>query len=274
MEAKTRMPSIRELDPFDTCVVVGRLADRSVPVNLTRDNILAMMDRHGIQEALVTSNFARLHRTHRRGNLWTVEFCAASPRLHPAWVFEPPARPGSDAARAAVDEMRERGAKVARLLMGPGAAAPLLWWWKDLLEQLQRRRVPCLVDFGSCDYFHGSTCGAPGDAQVHQLREIVLAFPDLQMILSHASGGLGVANSALPLMYRCPNLHLDVTSVLDYWRRAVRDLGPTRVFFATGAPYYDPATFISNVQYEPGLSLEAKKMIMGGNIRLLMEQVL
>jgi predicted TIM-barrel fold metal-dependent hydrolase len=236
--------------------------------------VLPVLDRYGIREALVTSNFARLHRSHRRGNVWTVEFCKLSPRLHPVWVFEPPVTPGREAARTAVVEMRGQGARVARLLMGQGGAAPLLWWWRELLEALRERRIPCLVDFGSCDYFHGSTNGVPDDAQVDGLRAIVLAFPNLHFILSHACGGLGIAGSVLPLMQRCPNLHLDVSSILDYWRRAVRDLGPERVFFATGMPYFDPGTCVSNVQYEPGLSAEAKKLIMGGNMRRLLEAVI
>jgi len=222
METRHPIPAIDDLQPFDTCVVVGRLADAAAPVNLTTENVLPVLDRYGIREALVTSNFARLHRPHRRGNAWTVEFCTLSPRLHPVWVFEPPVTPGREAARAAVAEMRGQGARVARLLMGQGGAAPLLWWWQDLLKALRERRIPCLVDFGSCDYFHGSTNGVPNDAQVDGLRAIVLAFPNLHFILSHACGGLGIAGSVLPLMQRCPNLHLDISSIINHaWRAEV-----------------------------------------------------
>lgn len=273
MQATEQIPAITDLQPFDICVVVGRLSDARVRENLTQTNILQVLDLYGIAEALITSNFARLHSPHRRGNLWTVEFCRISPRLHPVWVLEPSAKPGRAVARADIDEMQQAGVKVARLLMGTGASAPLLWWWKDLLEELQARRIPCLVDFGSCNYSGGGTNSVPNDAEINQLREIVLAFPDLQFILSHASGGLGIAKSALPLMYRCANLHIDITGVVDYWRRAARDIGPERVFFATGMPYYDGGILTSNVQYEPGLSLAARKMIYGGNIRCLMEAV-
>lgn len=273
MKAREPIPAIADLRPFDTCVVVGRLSDAGVRENLTQANILPTLDLFGIAEALVTSNFSRLHSPHRRGNLWTVEFCRRSPRLHPVWALEPPDRPGRAPARVAVADMRRAGARVARLLMGPGASAPLLWFWKDLLKELQARRIPCLVDFGSCNYAGGGTHSVPDDVQVHLLREIVMAFPDLPFILSHASGGLGIAKSALPLMHRCPNLHIDITGIVDYWRRAVRDLGPERVFFATGMPYYDAGMLISNVQYEPGLSPAARKMIYGGNIRRLLEAV-
>jgi len=274
MQTRDIIPALAELNPFDTCVVVGRLNQAGIPVSLTEENLLAVLDRYGIAEALVTSNFARLHFTHRRGNRWTVDFCRKlSPRLHPVWVLEPPAQPGRTPAREAVDELRQAGAKVVRLLMGPAATAPLLWCWQDLLAELQARRIPCLLDFGSCNYFNCSTASVPTDTEVHHLRDILLAFPDLPFILSHASGGLGISKSVLPLMHRCPNLHLDITGILHYWRTAALDLGPERVFFATGMPYYDPGTFIGNVQYEPGLSLEARKIICGGNIRRLMEAV-
>ena len=274
MQAREPIPSLADLKLFDTCVVVGRLNQAGIQVSLTADNVLPVLDRYGIAEALVTSNFARLHFTHRRGNRWTVEFCRKlSPRLHPVWVVEPPSQPGRAPARAMVDELRAAGVKVVRLLMGPSGTAPLLWCWKDLLEELQARRIPCLVDFGSCNYFNCSTAAVPTDSEVDHLREIVLAFPQLPFILSHASGGLGIAKSVLLLMHRCPNLHLDITGILQYWRTVAQELGPERVFFATGMPYYDPGTFIGNIQYEPGLSIEARKLMCGGNIRRLMEAV-
>ena len=51
MHAKPIMPSIDALNCFDTFLVAGRLAHRNVSVNLVADNILNVMDRHGIAEA-------------------------------------------------------------------------------------------------------------------------------------------------------------------------------------------------------------------------------
>ena len=93
------------------------------------------------------------------------------------------------------------------------------------------------------------------------------------MILSHVSGGLGIAYSTLPLMRRVPNLHIDITGVVDYWRDVARELGPERVFFATGMPFYDPAMFVSNIQYAPGFGVEEKRAMCGGSIRRLLEAV-
>jgi len=194
-------------------------------------------------------------------------------RLHPAWVLEPPASPDPKAARAMVEEMLAAGVKVARLMMG--AAPPLHWLWEDLCEALEEHRVPCMLDFAPAGYGPpaGSTQGVPDASAVHHLREICLAHPALPMILSHASGGLGLSYPTLPLMRRVPNLHIDITSVVDYWRRAAVEIAPQRVLFATGMPFYDPATFVSNVQYAHEIDTEAKKMICGDNLRRLMEAV-
>ena len=105
------------------------------------------------------------------------------------------------------------------------------------------------------------------------LLEICQAHPDLPMILSHHCGGLGLSAATMPLMHRAPNLLMDITSVVDYWRTIVHDLGPHRVVFATGMPFVDPATYISNVQYDEDLGGDAKRLICGDNVRCLLESV-
>ncbi len=274
MRSRESLPRLADLRLFDLSVLVGRLFQAGARVSLTEDNLLSVLDRHGIAEALITSNLARLHLPHPPGNQWTVEFCRRlGPRVHPVWVLEPPRQPGRARAREAVAELREAGARVVRLLMGPGATAPLLWCWEELLAELETHRLPCLLDFGSCTYFNNSTASVPTDAEVDHLRQLVLAFPDLPVILCHASGGLGLPRTVLPLMHRAPNLHLDITGIIEYWRTVVEELGPERVFFATGMPYYDPAIFTGNLLYEPGLSPAARQAMAGDNLRRLMEAV-
>lgn len=268
MQAARQAPSIRDLRPFDTCVTLGYMT-AGVP-SLTPDIILDVMDKHDIAEALVHNNEARVVYPRERGNRRLLEWVRGEKRFHPVWVLEPPADPDPRAARAVVEEMLEAGVRVARLMMG--VAPPLLWLWDGLCAALEERRIPCLLDF-SDTRAHGNatTCGIPSDTAVDQLRDICLAHPHLPMILSHVSGGLGISYPILPLMRRVPNLHLDITNVVDYWRRVVGELGPQRVFFATGMPFYDPAIFISNVQYARGLDAAAKRSIYGDNLRRLLE---
>jgi len=262
------MPHIDDLRLFDSCVTLGRTCLPQVP-ELTVEGLVEVMDRHDIAEALVQSNEARLVYPRRRGNERLVKELAGAARLHPVWALSPPPGPDPKGMRALVDEMLSAGVRVARLMMGQ--VPPLHWMWRGLCEALEARRVVCLVDFAPLR--HGPT-NHPGDSlMIDKLGEIAAANPDLPLILSHLSGGLGVAAPTIPLMHRAGNLRIDTTGVVDYWRNVAAGLGPERVVFATGMPFYDPATFISNVQYDETLDAEAKALICGGNLRRLMEAV-
>ena len=266
MEAKSRMPDIAELSLFDSCVTLGASCTTSVPEYLTGENVLEVMDKHDIAEALVHANEARLVQPRLRGNQRLLRQIEGLDRLHPAWVLTPPKRPDPAGAAAMVQEMLDAGVRAARLMMGH--VPPLHWIWKDLCEALETRRVPCLLDFAPLR--QASTQSLPDGLALNELLKICLAHPDLPVILSHHSGGLGLSSATMPLMHRAANVHIDVTSVVDYWREAARDLGPERVVFATGMPFYDPATFVSNVQYDEQLDVQAKRLICGGNLRRLL----
>ncbi|HUU20918.1 MAG TPA: amidohydrolase family protein [Phycisphaerae bacterium] len=262
------MPHISDLRLFDSCVTLGRTCLAGVP-ELTVEPLLEVMDRHDIAEALVQSGEARLVYPRRRGNERLVKEVAGVARLHPVWALSPPDRPDPAGMRKLVDEMLSAGVRVARLMMGQ--VPPLHWMWRELCEALEERRVVCLVDFAPLR--HGPT-NHPGEPlMIDKLGEIAAAHPLLPLILSHLSGGLGVAAPTIPLMHRAPNLRIDTTGVVDYWRNVARGLGPQRIVFATGMPFYDPATFVGNVQYDETLDTEAKRLICGDNLRRLMEAV-
>ena len=271
MRATTKAPDIAGLRLFDTCVTLGYGVRGATGKPMTADYVLAVMDKHDIAEALVHSSEARMVCPRSRGNQDLLKQIAGRERLHPAWVLEPPESPDPPAAAAMVEEMLAAGVKVARLMMG--VAPPLHWMWKDLLAALEAHRVPCFLDFAAAGHNGGTTCGLPDAATIDSLRDICLAHPDLQMILSHVSGGLGIAQPVLPLMRRVGNLHIDVTSIVDYWRKVSCELGPSRVFFATGTPFYDPAVLVSNVQYAHWIDEPAKRLICGDNLRGLLEDV-
>lgn len=269
MQALRKMPDIRELALFDSCVTLGRLCTPGVPQSLTADNVLAVMDKHDIAEALVHSNEARLVRPRWRGNERLLREIEGLDRLHPVWVLEPAHRPDPAGSTKMVEEMLSAGVRAARLMMGH--APPLHWIWKDLCEALEQHRVACLLDFAPVR--DAATTCIPDSLMLDELLKICLAHPRLPMILSHHSGGLGLAWPTMALMHRAGNVRMDITSVVDYWRKVARDLGPERVVFASGMPFYDPAVFVANVQYDKVLSTEAKRLICGDNLRGLLEDV-
>jgi len=260
------MPALEDLRLFDTCVTLGRMVQPGCPEFFaTAEALLAMMDRYQIAEAVVHDHHARVIQPREHGNRRLLAAVRGQPRLHPAWVLEPPQQPGPAAARALVAEMLDAGVRIARLRMRP--VSPLPWLWDDLCAALADHRVPCCLDFGSAT----STCGSLTDEDVSNLRELALAYPNLPLIVSHVMGGLGVHPALVPLIRRVRNLHLDITGILEFWSRVACEVGPERVFFATGAPFTDPGILISNVQYAPDLDDAAKRLIGGDNLRRLLE---
>lgn len=267
MEAIEKMPDIRDLRLFDSCVTLGRIVHSSYPEDFpTAANLIKMMDRYGIADALVHDHHARLIYPRADGNRRLLEEIKDQPRLHPVWVIEPPKKPGADAARALVSEMLEAGVRAARLPMK--RIPPLAWLWDDLCSALEEHRVPCFLDFGDV-----STLGDMRDGDVNGAREIALAHPQLPMVLSHVMGGLGVHPAIVPMIRRTENIYIDICGILEYWREVAWEISPERVLFSTGAPFFDPGLSVANVQYARRLDEEAKGHISGGNLRRLLGAV-
>jgi predicted TIM-barrel fold metal-dependent hydrolase len=266
MRAKTKMPGLEDLRLFDSCVTLGRIVHSAVPEYLTRENILQVMDKYEIAEALVHDNHARLTYPREDGNRRLMNTIKGMPRLHPVWVLEPPKRIGKKASSDVVNKMLESGVRTARLRMK--VAPPMPWLWDDLLNALEKHSVPCFMDFGDV-----TTVGNPSDSDIMGIRKIALSHPDLPLILSNVVGGLGIHYAIVPLVKRVPNIYIDITGILEFWREVAYEAGPEKVLFATGMPYTDPGIYVSNVQYARGLDEKAKKLICGGNLRRLLRSV-
>jgi predicted TIM-barrel fold metal-dependent hydrolase len=257
------MPALNSLKLFDSCVTLGRVVLSGCPECLTPENVLAVMDKYEIQEALVHDHHARIVYPREHGNERLTRSIKNMSRLHPAWVLEPPKQIGRKPAAALVREMLDKGVRAARLRLK--MAPPMLWLWADLLDALDAHHVPCFMDFGGT-----TTVGDATNSDIMGIREIALAHPDLPLIFSNVVGGLGINYAIVPLVKRLPNLYLDITGILEFWREWAYDVGPERILFATGMPFTDPGIYISNVQYARHLDVKAKQLICGGNLRKLL----
>lgn len=273
MEREQATVPIQELHLFDTCVTLGTLSSSAGFRSLTAESALDTMDRYDIAEALVVNSEARVRYPREMGNRRLLEWLDGTERLHPVWVLDPVGDPDLPTARGMVEDMLDAGVRVARLMMG--IAPPFLWLWDNLCTALEEHHVPCLLDFADTGRFSGdvTTQSVPDDATVDKLREVCIAHPRLPMILSHVSGGLGLAFSTMTLLRRAPNLHIDTTSIGGWWRRVVTELGAERVVFGSGTPIYDPGMVVSIVQYSDDVDLATKKAIYCGNTVRLMEAV-
>ncbi|MFC1671871.1 amidohydrolase family protein [Planctomycetota bacterium] len=266
MRAEPHAPDLTALKPFDSCVTLGTVVHSKTPEYVTAENILEMMDRYRIAEALVHQHHARLIYPREKSNRLLLEEIRGIPRLHPQWVLEPAERRGKETSAAIVDEMLAAGVRSARLPMK--TAPPMLWLWDDLLSALEEHRVPCFIDLGM-----ERPRGGPEDSDVNGIREIALAHPELPLVLSCMMGGLGIHYAVLPLIRQTKNVYIDIAGLVRYWRDTARDAGPERVLFGTGAPFTEPGILISNVQYALDLDENAKRLIYGDNLRRLLENV-
>jgi predicted TIM-barrel fold metal-dependent hydrolase len=262
MQSTPAMPSLDELNLFDSCVTIGRFS-REICIP-SADELLTIMDRYRVAEALVHEYHARAIYPLEHGNRRLLDLIRGQERLYPVWVLEPPLQPGHEPAQALVDGMLAAGVRAARLRLRAKGSLP--WVWEELLAALETRRIPCFFDYGPMD----STLGDLSDQDVDALREMLLAHPNLPVVLSHVMGGLGVHPAVNYLLRRVDHLYLDISGILEYWRQTARDCGPERVLFASGIPFTDPGILISNVQYARDFSLAEKKLICGDNLRRLL----
>ena len=262
MQSIPVMPDLKQLGLFDSCVTIGRFVHDPCIEDATA--LLSIMDRYRIAEAMVHEFHARAVYPLDHANRRLLELVRGQARLHPVWVLEPPLKPGAEAAEALVREMLGEGVRVARLRLRAKGALP--WIWEDLLGALEAHRVPCFLDNGPAD----STLGELNDLELDGVRTIALRYPQLPLVLSHVMGGLGVHPGVLYLLQRVPNLYLDISGILEYWRMAAASVGPERVLFATGMPFSDPGILVSNVQYALDLDERAKRLICGDNLRRLL----
>lgn len=265
VETKIKMPGLKELGLFDSCVTLGRFSAATCIASAAQ--LLSIMDRYVIAEALVHDYHARSVRPLEHGNRRLLDMVRNQPRLHPVWALEPPIQPGLKHVEKLVDDMLASGVRAARLRLGSKGNLP--WLWEELLAVLEAHRIPCFLDFGPPE----STVGSLTDQDMEALHVIVQRHPHLPLILSHVMGGVGIHPAAVYLLHRSDNLYLDISGILEFWRNVAYELGPERVLFATGMPFTDPGILVSNVQYTLGLDETAKKLICGGNLRRLMREV-
>ena len=265
MQSTPSMPSLESLRLFDSCMTLGDFVYAACPARITRENAMSVLDRFGITEALVHHELARIVHPRRDGNRLLMEEIRGLHRLHPVGVIEPPRVGGRAAARRGVGELRDAGVRAARLPLR--GVPPFAWLWRDLLAELEERRVPCFCDFGAV-----STLGELTDADVSGLREIAASHPALPLVVSHVMGGLGVHPAVPHLVRQMPNLRLDVSGIMDFARVIAREVGPEKVLFASGAPFTDPGLLVGTVQYDHELGDAAKKLVCGDNLRNLLEE--
>lgn len=243
---------------FDCNAFFGLPARRPVAPVASVGEVLAEMDRAGVDQALVW-HIAQHDVAPQTGNGMLADAVAGQPRLFGCWSVLP------NQAREfpAPDELfaRMRAARVVALRVFPGSHRFLLndVSMGDLLSAMSSRRVPLLLSLK-----RGVTWPV--------IYDLMASFPALTCVVCD-HGCWGEDRMFRPLLETYPNLYIDTAQyLLDGGIEAlVSDYGPDRVLFGSGFPesyFGGMMVALKHARIPPA----AKEAIAHGNLDRLIEE--
>ena len=238
---------------LDGHVMLGAGRDAS----LTAEELLATMDRLGIDRTLVSPAEGHLPVRNREGNELTAAAAAASGGRLLAYAVATPWL-GAEAVEE-LRRAREGGAVALKLdsaLQG-----------FDLLDGQAEPLVAFAVESGWPVYVR---TGTPPHALPLQVAWLAARFPEGSFLLGKA-GATDFSHDGPATLAAAPNVYAD--SVYVEWPTALAAADPegrgSRVFFSTDAPFGDPAIELARVTEAP-YGDDVRDAILGGTLARLL----
>jgi len=254
-------------DFFDAHCLLGPDVRWRPPSPTTVPELLRVMDRFGIGQALVSDSLAR-SADPALGNAAVAQAAADQPRLVPAWVLLPTATGETPPADRLVDEMRQAGVRAAFLCPRTYGHGLEDWEVDDLLEPLAEAGVPVFLD---------PERGVPGwgyaydtdSMDVDAAVRLAQRHPKLPVVMT-AFRFRETHRRVCRAMQATPNLYMELSGWWFYKNveLLVELVGPERLLFGTRLPVHDPAATKAVVQYAD-VPQDAVRRIAGGNLRRL-----
>lgn len=249
---------------FDCDVGVGH-SGLPYPATTSAAQLLAVMDRYGIQEALVYDRGAHESGVFGRFD-FILDFCRLSPRLHPAVAVVPPATGEQPPPDELIGILLDRGIRAVRACPNahgfrftPSAMGPLL-------AALEAHRIPVIHSSMRVQDHPWKHAPAWED-----IAETARAFPQLPIVVVYT--GMLQGRKLLPILETCPNVLADLTcSAFQFVEYVVERFGSARLVLASHFPAEDPGLYTALLSYS-GVSGRARRDIASGNLRRLLEAV-
>ncbi|MFH1740916.1 MAG: amidohydrolase family protein [bacterium] len=250
----------------DVNVQVGSLA---VPQpwhgDLSAKGIVDLLDRYGIDEALVAHTMSREGHP-SRGNARIIEEVKDFERLHPCWVILPPDSPEMPGPDILLGEMHECGVCVARVIAKYAAGGvPLdIPWMGAWYKALSDHRVPLILDMNHTSPFYN-------EFPWSMINRICRNFPDLRLILLCV--GYRTQRDLYAMLAQHKNLYVDLSFYC--LNGGIQDLverfGSNRFLFGSYLPYYSPGGPKLAITYGD-LPFEDRANLAGANLRRLLSE--
>lgn len=234
---------------LDGHVTIGESRDASLSV----EQLLATMDRLGIDRAVVAPTERFVPVRNREGNELTARAAAESGgRLFPYAVATPWL---GDEAVEELRRARERGARALKL-------DPALQGF-DLLDGQVDPLVAFAIEAGWPTYIR---TGTPPHALPLQVAWLASRFPEGNFVLGK-SGATDFSHDGPATLAAAPNVYAD--SVYVEWPTALAAADPDgiggRVVFTTDAPFADPAIELARAAEAP-YPAEIRAAVLGGTL--------
>ena len=222
-------------------------------------SLVALMDDAGIDQAIVMT-YTELPAVNPNALEYLAEQIGRYPgrligyvRLHP-WYPE-----ALDLLERALGEFQMKGIKLHPVgnLSHPGSEVTL-----RIIRRAAEHRAPVL--------FH---CGDEALTTPLQIGIAAEAVPEATIILGHM-GGYFHTDEAIDVARRYPNVYLE-TSAMPYpalIRRAIDEIGPERVLFASDGPGCLPKLEVHKVRLA-GLSRSEEERVFAANIQDVLTRV-
>ncbi len=243
---------------FDCNAFFGLPALRPLAPVATAEELLAEMDRAGVERALVW-HIAQRDAAPRIGNQLLAEAIAPHPRLVGCWTVLPN-QAGEFPPPAALFRQMQ-AARVAAVRVFPDTHKFLLnaVSMGELLEAMVARRVPLFIS-------------VKRGVAWRDLYALLAEFPDLVCVICD-HGCWGEDRLFRPLLERYPNVYVDTAQyLLDGGIEAlVADYGPQRVLFGSGFPESYFGGMMMALKHAQ-ISAEAKALIAHGNLERIIEE--
>jgi len=220
------------------------------------ESLLHEMTYFGVSDALVTHQSALFQPD--KGNERLLRDIDGHTNLHPCWVLLPDHTGEVPDANRVIEEMLDKGVRVARLYPDFHKYDLDDFTCGKLLGGLNRHRIPTIIS------------ASIGWKEIARLTE---SYPDIPLILS-AKRINNVNRRVYSLMMRSENIFIDLSRY--YLHMGIEDICETfssrRILFGTGYPRSPIVSSMSLVEYAQ-VDKKDRELIAGDNLRSLMADV-
>ncbi|MGQ9684126.1 MAG: amidohydrolase family protein [Anaerolineae bacterium] len=225
----------------------------------TAEDLLAQMDRAGIEQALVW-HIAQQTASPPLGNRLLAEAIAPHERLVGCWTLLPPSTHELPPPRELLRQMAQARAYALRAFPGTHRYLLNAVACGELLELMVERRVPLLLSLQ-----RGVGWG--------EIYDLLADFPDLVCILCE-HGCHGDDRSFRPLLARYPGVYVDISHyLLDGGLEAlVAEVGAQRILYGSGFPEVHMGGMMLALRHAQ-IPEEAKAAIAAGNLERILAEV-